>query len=733
MEPLGSSTTAIERATRRAVWATSAGGGLGALIALAALGERAGGDVVAALLALLLARLGWSERFGARDDPSGPWAQAARLALQAALAAGTAVAAGSGLALAPTLLLWVLAVLARRADRDAVAAAGMATAVLAAWLAREAAPSAPTLALVVAVALLAVVGLALIDSRATARIPLRLPRAAGGRPDEAPRQVARRVATAVALGLGVLLVTLALQQLGSGFATLIGPDARGGGPDVGAAGGGGGVEASAATRRELRGSVRYGGSLGGLGEDVVVEVRVTPRGAAGPRRVGPALRLAALHLDRFTAEGIESAVTAELVRDGDDGRDDGWIALEPSLEWDRTVEVTAVPIATGAASRAPLLHVDPLVAVQLPTARYHERGLLTTASPATGILAYRTRSAPAADPAAALRDGRAGPDRDALQLPPEGPALEFLRTRARAVVGDAATAGAKVAAVLGHFARGYRYSFVGSDEEGLDGLVDFVRRREGFCTSYASTAVLFLRLAGVPARVVTGYLVDEYDEARAGYVGRDSDAHAWFEVQFEGYGWVAFDATPFEALAAARAGDERGPGVGDWWTAMRDELRAWRAGGALAEPLAQLAGLPAALGVTLLRGGRWVVAALVALGVLALLWQRRRRAAGANGAHGAPGGARAAAAGTDDWYRALVRELARLGRPRPAAATPLEHARGLVREDFDEAPAVAASIDALYRERFARRALDEGERRAIDALLERLRARAAGHRSGARP
>ncbi len=50
--------------------------------------------------------------------------------------------------------------------------------------------------------------------------------------------------------------------------------------------------------------------------------------------------------------------------------------------------------------------------------------------------------------------------------------------------------------------------------------------------------------AGIPARLFTGYVALEYDERTGVYVVRESNAHAWVEVQTSPYRWETFDPTP---------------------------------------------------------------------------------------------------------------------------------------------------------------------------------------------
>jgi len=75
-----------------------------------------------------------------------------------------------------------------------------------------------------------------------------------------------------------------------------------------------------------------------------------------------------------------------------------------------------------------------------------------------------------------------------------------------------------------------------------DAVAYFLRTtHRGACDLYASSLVVLSRLAGVPARVVTGYATGEEDAAAGTYEVTNADAHAWTEVYFPGIGWVEFD------------------------------------------------------------------------------------------------------------------------------------------------------------------------------------------------
>jgi transglutaminase-like putative cysteine protease len=109
---------------------------------------------------------------------------------------------------------------------------------------------------------------------------------------------------------------------------------------------------------------------------------------------------------------------------------------------------------------------------------------------------------------------------------------------------------------------GHRYSL---ELEPLPAEADFVEyfffdQKEGFCTHFASTAVLMYRLAGYPARYVTGYAAQASAFRQDGNGSwtasvKGADAHAWAEVYVEGPGWIPVEMTP------GFSGEENGEGT----------------------------------------------------------------------------------------------------------------------------------------------------------------------------
>ncbi|HUX74942.1 MAG TPA: DUF3488 and transglutaminase-like domain-containing protein [Steroidobacteraceae bacterium] len=74
--------------------------------------------------------------------------------------------------------------------------------------------------------------------------------------------------------------------------------------------------------------------------------------------------------------------------------------------------------------------------------------------------------------------------------------------------------------------------------------------KRGFCGHYASAFAVLMRAAGIPARVVTGYLDGTFNPYADYWIVRQSDAHAWDEVWIDGRGWLRVD--PTAAIAPQR-------------------------------------------------------------------------------------------------------------------------------------------------------------------------------------
>lgn len=71
----------------------------------------------------------------------------------------------------------------------------------------------------------------------------------------------------------------------------------------------------------------------------------------------------------------------------------------------------------------------------------------------------------------------------------------------------------------------------------------YFETKAGFCEHFASSFTFLMRAAGIPSRLVTGYMGGEYNAQGGYYSIYQRDAHAWSEVWLKGKGWIKVDPT----------------------------------------------------------------------------------------------------------------------------------------------------------------------------------------------
>lgn len=138
--------------------------------------------------------------------------------------------------------------------------------------------------------------------------------------------------------------------------------------------------------------------------------------------------------------------------------------------------------------------------------------------------------------------------RSALALPQLS---ERVRTFADQLAAQHADPAARVQAVLAHIRRENFVYTLTPPLLGDDPVDQFLfETRRGFCEHYASAFATLMRATGIPARVVIGYQGGELNPAGNYLIVRQSDAHAWTEVELPDRGWVRVD--PTAAIAPER-------------------------------------------------------------------------------------------------------------------------------------------------------------------------------------
>ena len=103
----------------------------------------------------------------------------------------------------------------------------------------------------------------------------------------------------------------------------------------------------------------------------------------------------------------------------------------------------------------------------------------------------------------------------------------------------------RVAGLEAWFANNFRYTlYLGDAQRGGRDLERFLLvDRAGHCEYFATSTVLLLRALRIPARYVTGYVVEEYSQREKSFLIRQRHAHAWVEARVDG-NWLELDTTP---------------------------------------------------------------------------------------------------------------------------------------------------------------------------------------------
>lgn len=126
--------------------------------------------------------------------------------------------------------------------------------------------------------------------------------------------------------------------------------------------------------------------------------------------------------------------------------------------------------------------------------------------------------------------------------------------RTQAVANGAATEHDLIMAVVDYLGEHYTYtqtpdsSAYTGESSVLDAFLSQVK--EGYCSHFATAAAAILREYDIPVRFVEGYIASDFSRAASSSGApyrcdvKDSNAHAWIEVYFNGMGWMQYEVTP---------------------------------------------------------------------------------------------------------------------------------------------------------------------------------------------
>jgi len=120
-----------------------------------------------------------------------------------------------------------------------------------------------------------------------------------------------------------------------------------------------------------------------------------------------------------------------------------------------------------------------------------------------------------------------------------------LRRELNAIIAGQHTTFDKADALTKWFDQQFTYNLFAAPITSPASLMNFLTRsRTGDCVQFAEAETIMLRMAGIPTRLAVGYTEGTESVTHPGlWVVQTSDAHAWPEVFFSGYGWVRFEPT----------------------------------------------------------------------------------------------------------------------------------------------------------------------------------------------
>jgi transglutaminase-like putative cysteine protease len=161
----------------------------------------------------------------------------------------------------------------------------------------------------------------------------------------------------------------------------------------------------------------------------------------------------------------------------------------------------------------------------------------------------------------------------------------------------------------------------------------FESGNKGYCNYFASAMAIMLRTLGIPARISVGYTNGKYDTKVRKYVIDGSDAHAWTQVYFAGYGWINFEPSAgFPSFVRPYPGEYQGSSSSTISTGKGGSpVKAKTGHGATAEPNGLNGQGPTSLagskGPTVVQGVGYAFGSLVLIVIFLLilfsLWWRR--------------------------------------------------------------------------------------------------------------
>ena len=269
-----------------------------------------------------------------------------------------------------------------------------------------------------------------------------------------------------------------------------------------------------------------------------------PRGGPPGAASGPT-PAAAVEMPDDTAGVLSPGEGREYWPPTDESGRPAWLAARPRLMQDVQLLIPTGYTLPGAAEPVEVKGLQG----ELSPGTIDPYGCIRSAPFPRGERAYRVISAVPDATGAQLRQAGTEVDLDTqsryVSEVPVGTRLG-LEELVQQIAADAGNSYDRLLAIEAYLYEHCRYSLEEAPiPRDRDAVAYFVReQRAGACDMFASALAIMGRLAGVPTRVATGFATGEDvvgSDGQPAYLVRQSDAHAWVEAYFPGYGWIPFD------------------------------------------------------------------------------------------------------------------------------------------------------------------------------------------------
>ena len=245
-----------------------------------------------------------------------------------------------------------------------------------------------------------------------------------------------------------------------------------------------------------------------------------------------------------------------------------------------------------------------------------------------------------------------------------------------------------------------------------ENIEDFLfNKKKGHCEYFASALAILCRYIGIPSRIVSGFLSDEWNSIGKFYTVRFSHAHAWTEIFIKDKGWIKFDPTPFGPSFLAESVEKQEISFSTWLNSV-DFL--WRKYILYYEPAIRTVMFRNI--VNRFRGihfSKNIVFAIFSIAiflafVIFLIRILKKKIS-------------KSIKTTVEFYNDLLRILEKKGIFRQSYLTPMEFAKYVIKTQGENYKVVEILTNFYYKVRFARIMLTDLEKNEVKRLLDGVR------------